>query len=107
VTDINDRVAGYRGLVESVASRYRSRHILADEDDLIQEGLIAVWHALEKGIEPGPDYIRNRMKDYVRKLNRPSRHEETVEYNDELGTARSPYTQREKEYRLTLAQDVQ
>jgi hypothetical protein len=66
--------------------------------------LIAVWHALEKGVEPGPDYIRNRMKDYVRKLNRASRHEETQQYEDELGTARSPYGSREKEFRLSLAQ---
>lgn len=47
------------------------------------------------------------MKDYVRKLHRESRHEETLPYEDELGTARSPYAPREKEYRLALAQDEQ
>lgn len=100
---MNDQVAAYRGLVESVANRYRSRHILAEYDDLVQEGMIAVWHALEKGIEPGPAYIRNRMRDYVRKLHRPIRHEETLEYSDELGTQRSPYSPREIEFRTTMA----
>jgi DNA-directed RNA polymerase specialized sigma subunit len=95
---MDDRVADYRGLVESVARRYRSRHILAEEDDLIQEGLIAVWRALEKGIEPGPDYIRNRMKDYVRKLHRESRQpvEDSVEYEDDRAHDPSPYGPREK-----------
>jgi DNA-directed RNA polymerase specialized sigma subunit len=93
---LNDQVAGYRGLVESVARRYRSRHILAEEDDLIQEGLIAVWQALEKGVTPGPEYILNRMRDYTRKLNRPSRHEDTEVYDDERGTERSPYSLRER-----------
>lgn len=65
--------------------------------------MIAVWRALEKGIEPGPEYIRNRMKDYVRKLHRESRHEETLEYNDELGTERSPYSEREANTRRMLA----
>lgn len=92
---MNDRVAGYRGLVESVASRYHSRHILAEYDDLVQEGLIAVWRALEKGDTPGPDYIRNRMRDYVRKLHRESRHEETLPYDDERGTETSPFSTRE------------
>lgn len=65
--------------------------------------MIAVWRALEKGIEPGPDYIRNRMKDYVRKLHRESRHEETLSYDDELGTESSPYSKREAETRRFLA----
>lgn len=97
---MSDRVAAYRGLVESVANRYRSRHILAEYDDLVQEGLIAVWNALERGVEPGPGYVRNRLRDYVRKLNRPSRHEETLAYEDELGdgTIRSPYSAREKSH---------
>ena len=95
---MSDRVAGYSGLVESVANRFHSRHILAESDDLIQEGLIAVWQALEKGVEPGPEYIRNRMKDYVRKLHRESRQpaEENVEFQDDRGHEPSAYSPREK-----------
>lgn len=102
---MNDRVAGYRGLVESVANRFHSRHILAESDDLIQEGLIAVWHALEKGIEPGPDYIRNRMKDYVRKLHRESRHEETIQFDEDRALEASPYSGREKASRARADMD--
>ena len=65
--------------------------------------MIAVWHALEKGIEPGPEYIRNRMKDYVRKLHRESRHEETLPYEDELGTERSSYSRRQADTNRFIA----
>jgi hypothetical protein len=60
--------------------------------------LIAVWRALEKGVEPGPDYIRNRMKDYVRKLHRGSRQpeQESVHFDDEASHAPSPYSRREQ-----------
>ncbi|MDE2103100.1 MAG: hypothetical protein KGL39_37995 [Patescibacteria group bacterium] len=69
--DINDRVAGYRGLVESIATEiahYRTAiRVGADFDDLAQEGLIEVWEALEEGADPvNPERIRRRMIDYIR-----------------------------------------
>lgn len=105
---MNGEVAAYRDLVESIAKRFKARpHPLADFDDLVQIGLIAVWQALEAGVDPvGPDHIRNRMKDYLRELNRPSRHEETVPYDDEAGQQRSAYSERERLARAGTDLDV-
>lgn len=64
---INDQVAGYRGLVESLAGRYVGRND-AERDDLEQEGLIAVWQALEKKVHPSAEVILARMEDYTRWL---------------------------------------
>ncbi len=68
---MNDRVAAYRDLVESIATeiaRYRTAiRVGAEYDDLAQEGLIAVWEALESGVDVvGPERIRDRMLNYVR-----------------------------------------
>lgn len=95
---MNDQLSDYRELVESIAKRFKTKaHPLADFDDLVQEGLIAVWRALEDGVDPvGPDYIRHRIRDYVRALHRPSRHEETLPYDDEAGRERSGYSERER-----------
>lgn len=95
---MSDRVADYRGLVESIANRYRPRHILAEFDDLVQEGLVAVWDALERGVEPGPEYILNRMRSYVRKLNRAGREPEepNLSYSDSVGKDPSAYSDRER-----------
>lgn len=67
--------------------------------------MIAVWHALEKGIEPGPDYIRNRMRDYVRKLHRESRHAETLPLEEDTmhPDLASPYSARAREGRIAVA----
>ena len=42
----------------------------AEEDDLVQEGWIAVWRWLEQGIEPTDAMIRNRMRNWCRTLQR-------------------------------------
>lgn len=69
--------------------------------------MIAAWQALEKGAEPGPDYIRNRMRDYVRKLHRESRQpaEENIEYQDDRDHEPSPYGPREKASRARVDMD--
>jgi hypothetical protein len=93
---MNDRVAGYRGLVESIAAdlaRSRRAHeVGAEYDDLAQEGLIAVWLALEKGVcRVGPDHIRDRMKDYMTWLGaltrQPIPYDELLPLNDETAAA--------------------
>lgn len=64
---MNDRVADYRGLVESLAKRYVGREG-AEFDDLVQEGLINVWQTLERGITPSADIIEKRMLSWVELL---------------------------------------
>lgn len=89
---MNDRVAGYRGLVSSIAEQLsrsrRAKQVGAEYDDLNQEGLIAVWRALEEGAETvGPDRIRDRMKNYMSWLaaetRQPIPYEELLPLNDE------------------------
>lgn len=43
---------------------------MAEEDDLVQEGMIAVWVALESGVNPSAQVVQGRMVDYVRALGR-------------------------------------
>lgn len=69
--DINDRIADYRGLVESLARKFVGRNE-AEFDDLVQEGLIDVWQALERGVTPAAHLIEGRMDNYVRWLGRHS-----------------------------------
>ena len=68
---MNSAVSAYMGTVESLAVKYNGRRG-AEQDDLVQEGLIFVWQSLEKGICPALEMIENRMKDYVRWLSRKS-----------------------------------
>ena len=68
---MNSAVSGYLGTVEGLAARLDGKRG-AEFDDLVQEGLIFVWQSLEKGIKPALEMIENRMRDYVRWLNRKS-----------------------------------
>lgn len=61
---MNSRVAGYRGLAESLARKYVGRN-RAEYDDLVQEGLISVWQALERGVTPAAEIVAGRMQSYV------------------------------------------
>jgi len=39
-------------------------------DDLVQEGLIAVWLSLDRNVYPTKDHIRHKMLSYIDKVNR-------------------------------------
>jgi hypothetical protein len=89
---MNDQVRAYAGLVESIAEEVsrgrRAQTVGAEYDDLNQEGLIAVWRALESGVKVvGPDHIRDRMKDYMKWLGAQTRqpipYEELLPLDDE------------------------
>jgi DNA-directed RNA polymerase specialized sigma24 family protein len=71
---MNDRVADYRGLVESSAAKFadpdRPKARRAEYDDLVQEGLIAVWQTLERGLDPSQEFIEHRMFDWMRTIAR-------------------------------------
>jgi DNA-directed RNA polymerase specialized sigma24 family protein len=67
-------VADYEPWLTRVSRPYVGRHG-AELDDLVQEGRIATWQALSKGIRPSPDVVRFRMSGWVRLLARQRRHE--------------------------------
>lgn len=77
--DINDQIAAYCDLVESLAHKFVGRNG-AEFDDLVQEGLIHVWQSLQRGIHPAAEQIENRMKNWVRWLGR----RDPVEYGTML-----------------------
>lgn len=55
-------VAAYRQLVEDLAHRYVDLSVMCEYDDLVQEGLIAVWNSLAVGRPPSAEYVRWRMR---------------------------------------------
>lgn len=69
---MNDQVAEYSDLVESLAAALvnSSSAIMAgvEYDDLYQEGLIQVWQSLERGVTPTQVTIKNRMVDWIRHM---------------------------------------
>ena len=64
---LDDQVATYRGLIESLARKFVGRNG-AEFDDLVQEGLLSLWQAMGRKIPPSADVIENRMRNYVRLL---------------------------------------
>ena len=102
---MSPEVAAYRDLVESIAKRFRSRNPLAEQDDLIQEGLISVWLQLKDGADVEPDAIERHIRNYIRRLNSPARKGPTVSYDDALDVDRPPYSERERESRARAGQD--
>ena len=58
-------MAAYQPKVEALAKPFSGIEGI-EFDDLVQEGLIAVWQSLERGIEPSAEFIKNRMRDWVR-----------------------------------------
>lgn len=66
----NEHVTAYLQTVKSLARRYVDRSILCEFDDLVQEGLIAVWESLCDSRPPSAEYIQLAMKQYRRKMRR-------------------------------------
>lgn len=77
VTD--EQVAVYRDHVESLARRYVG-FAEAELDDLVQEGLIAVWQAIGRGLRPSSEVIEGRMIDWLRYLRR-LQHNDGIAYD--------------------------
>lgn len=64
----NEELATWKPRLERLAQTYRRR---AEVDDLVQEGWIYVWRQLQRGVHPSQitdDKIRNRMKDWCKRL---------------------------------------
>jgi len=67
VTDI--QVAVYKEAIEAYARRFVGI-ANAEFDDLVQEGMIAVWMCQRDGYRPSEWMIKNRMKSWIRHLSR-------------------------------------
>ena len=70
----SNQVAEYLPLVERYAHRLTG-FAGSEFDDLRQEGMIAVWQTLKRGLHPSAQVIGGRMIDWVRFLRR-------LEHND-------------------------
>jgi DNA-directed RNA polymerase specialized sigma24 family protein len=81
----SEEVAAYQGLVDRLARKNDGRGG-AEYDDLFQEGQIAVWASLRKGIPPSTEFIQFRMSNWVRMLRKQSRREPT-DYDELLPIA--------------------
>lgn len=71
---MNSAVAAYQATVEALAQKVaggrRARQVGAEYDDLVQEGLIKVWQAFERGVTPSVEMIELRMWDWVKFIGR-------------------------------------
>jgi hypothetical protein len=75
--NMSDRVGDYSDLVASLARRHcagsrsaghpiTGMDIAGEYDDLYQEGLLAVWQCLERGVTPSAEVLGQRMTDWKR-----------------------------------------
>jgi DNA-directed RNA polymerase specialized sigma24 family protein len=71
---MNNQVAAYQVHVEYLAKRLVG-FAQAEFDDLVQEGMIAVWQTLSRGLRPSTGVIEGRMIDWVRYLQRLERND--------------------------------
>lgn len=69
----SQEVAAYRQLVEDLAHRYVSLKVMCEYDDLVQEGLVAVWDSLRRGRAPSAEYVRLYMRGWRTKMERQRR----------------------------------
>lgn len=96
---LDAEVREYLGLCESLAERY-SRGARDEYDDLVQEGLIAVWRTLRSGKAATAAPIENRMKNWL-KLRRRQLNQGKAEYDkllpiqEETAVEKSPHRQLE------------
>lgn len=73
----SEDVAAYQDHVRSLSRRFVG-YFGAEFDDLAQEGDIAVWQTLRRGLRPSTQVIEGRMIDWLRYLRR-------LQHNDAVG----------------------
>jgi hypothetical protein len=66
---MNAAIAAYESLLCDLARPFVGRNG-AEEDDLVQEGRIFVWQSFKRGVCPSGEMIQNRMKDWVKFLDK-------------------------------------
>jgi hypothetical protein len=65
--DGSAEVAAYSSMVEAHARRFsRLPDLESHFDDLVQEGLLAVWKVQAAGFPPSNQVVENAMRDYAR-----------------------------------------
>ena len=69
---LDDQLRAHQGLVESLADQL-SRRKPSERDDLIQEGLIECWRAIEAHEPITPEAVEKRMKKWLRYRGRQQR----------------------------------
>ena len=71
---LDDQVRAYAGLIASLAAKVaggaRAKQVGGELDDYAQEGYIAVWQALERGVTPSAEIIEFRMRSWTKWLGR-------------------------------------
>lgn len=77
----DDEIAAYQAMVEKEARTLVGLEG-AEQDDLVQEGLIAVWKALEFNTFPSKLVIRGRMLNWIKVLGRQRRGEVSLDVLD-------------------------
>jgi DNA-directed RNA polymerase specialized sigma24 family protein len=88
---MDEQVRAYRGLCEQLARMFVGRNG-AELDDLVQEGLIDVWRALEREVTPSARIVQLRMLKYVQWLGRqhPVDYEDMLPLDPLIGTPDEP-----------------
>ena len=69
----SQEVAAYQQMVEDLAHRYVDLSVMCEYDDLVQEGLIAVWNSLAVGRPPSGEYVKWRMRRWRTTMERQRR----------------------------------
>jgi DNA-directed RNA polymerase specialized sigma subunit len=70
----SEAVAKYHAHVTRLARKYVG-YSQAEADDLVQEGYIAVWQTLARGLRPSTQVIEGRMLDWCNFLGRLQRND--------------------------------
>lgn len=69
---MDEQLRKYAGLLDSLARKLsaspRAAQVGAEYDDLYQEGQIAIWQSLQRGVTPSADFAENRMRDWLKFL---------------------------------------
>jgi DNA-directed RNA polymerase specialized sigma subunit len=69
VESVDHKIESWLPDITRIAMKFRGR-AGAELDDLVQEGMISVWKALDSGACPSKTAIKNRMIDWCRYLDK-------------------------------------
>ncbi len=105
-TVTSEEVAAYQGMVEALAYRYVNNDIGCEYDDLVQEGLIAVWRSLECGQPPSATFVKSAMRFWRTRIVRQRRGDpiarEYVSLHPDILEARPVHSKRSGQARQQL-----
>jgi len=82
--DLQPYLSGIESFAQRLAATPAARTAGAEYDDLVQEGMLAAYIALRKGVDPTPS-VGVRMKDWIR-LQKRQREGDPIPYETLLPT---------------------